>query len=175
MEILIYLFIFLIISSIPLLIHYLRNIEVIAWTTLVFGILLYFVDKFKVTKKFDEDLVALNSFYKDEGHRDFNVLSDSVFYNKKKRGLVVQITVNEGAQYKFRNFSWEGNSLYEEQILQTTLNLKKGDIFNQSGFDKAVYQDVQSLYMDRGYLYRNIEPFFTPTDNDSIDLHFSFT
>ena len=126
-------------------------------------------------KKFNEDLISLNSFYKDEGHRDFNVLSDSVFYNKKKRGLVVQITVNEGAQYKFRNFSWEGNSLYEEQILQTTLNLKKGDIFNQSGFDKAVYQDVQSLYMDRGYLYSNIEPFFTPTDNDSIDVHFSVT
>ena len=126
-------------------------------------------------KKFDDDLVALNSFYKDEGHRDFTVLSDSVFYNKKKRGLVVQISVNEGVQYKFRNFSWEGNSLYEEQILQTTLNLKKGDIFNQSGFDKAVYQDVQSLYMDRGYLYSNIEPFFTPTDNDSIDVHFSVT
>ncbi len=42
------------------LIHYLRNIEVIAWTTLVFGILLYFVDKFKVTKKFDEDLSIKN-------------------------------------------------------------------------------------------------------------------
>ena len=126
-------------------------------------------------KKFDDDLVALNSFYKDEGHRDFTVLSDSVFYNKKKRGLVVQISVNEGVQYKFRNFSWEGNSLYEEQILQTTLNLKKGDIFNQSGFDKAVFQDVQSLYMDRGYLYSNIEPFFTPADNDSIDVHFSVT
>ena len=42
------------------LIHYLRNTEVIAWTTLVFGILLYFVDKFKVTKKFDEDLSIKN-------------------------------------------------------------------------------------------------------------------
>ena len=60
-------------------------------------------------------------------------------------------------------------------MLQSALNLKKGDVFNQTGFDKAVFQDVQSLYMDRGYLYSNIEPFFTPVSNDSMDVHFSVT
>ena len=35
------------------LINYLRNIEVIAWTTLLFGILLFFSDKFKIEKKFE--------------------------------------------------------------------------------------------------------------------------
>ena len=126
-------------------------------------------------KKFDEDLEALNTFYKDEGHRDFMISSDSVYYNKKKRGLIVQINVQEGEKYKFRNFSWEGNSLYDEGMLQGALNLKKGDIFNKSAFENAVYQDVQSLYMDRGYLYSNIEPFFTPAGNDSMDVHFSVT
>ena len=38
------------------LISNLRNIEVISWTTLVFGIALYLVDKFKVKKKFETDL-----------------------------------------------------------------------------------------------------------------------
>ena len=33
-----------------------RNIETIAWTTVVFGILLYISDKFKVEKNFQEDL-----------------------------------------------------------------------------------------------------------------------
>ena len=32
------------------LINYLRNIEIIAWSTLIFGILLYFSDKFKTNK-----------------------------------------------------------------------------------------------------------------------------
>ena len=31
------------------------------------------------------------------------------------------------------------------------------------------------LFMFRWLLYMNIEPFFTPTDNDSIDVHFSVT
>ena len=38
------------------LITYLRNIEIIAWTTLVFAILLYFADKVKVKKKLNTKL-----------------------------------------------------------------------------------------------------------------------
>jgi len=42
------------------LIHYFRNIEVIAWSTLFFGILLYFADNLKITKKFNENLNIKN-------------------------------------------------------------------------------------------------------------------
>ena len=42
------------------LIYYLRNIEIIAWTTLIFGILLYFSDRFKIKKSFDNDLNLKN-------------------------------------------------------------------------------------------------------------------
>lgn len=38
------------------LITYLRNIEIIAWTTLIFAILLYFADKVKVNKKLNTKL-----------------------------------------------------------------------------------------------------------------------
>ena len=61
----------IIVGSIPLivfgfllyetnLIYYLRNIETIAWATLIFGIILYFSDKIKVKKKFDNDLSFKN-------------------------------------------------------------------------------------------------------------------
>ena len=126
-------------------------------------------------KKFVEDLDLLTTFYRDEGYRDFTILSDSVYYEPKKRGLVVHLNVNEGEKYKYRNFTWEGNTLYETEILDRTLNLKSGDEFSQSGFDKAVFEEVQSLYMDRGYLYSNIQPFFTPVGDDSLDIHFSIT
>ena len=42
------------------LIYYFRNIEIIAWTTLFFGILLYFADNFKITKKINENLSIKN-------------------------------------------------------------------------------------------------------------------
>ncbi len=37
-----------------------REIQVIAWSTLIFGLLLYFSDKFNVSKKFDENLNTKN-------------------------------------------------------------------------------------------------------------------
>ena len=40
----------------------LRNIEIIAWSTLVFGILLYFSDKFGASKSFEEHLSFKNIF-----------------------------------------------------------------------------------------------------------------
>ena len=42
------------------LIYYLRNIEIIAWTTLIFGILMYFSDNVKINRKFDEDINIKN-------------------------------------------------------------------------------------------------------------------
>jgi len=38
------------------LIYHLRNLEVIAWTTLIFGILLYFSDKSRLSKNLEKDL-----------------------------------------------------------------------------------------------------------------------
>ena len=65
------LFNLLIIGSIPLiligyifyttdLINYLRNLKIIAWTTLIFGLILYFVDTFKIKKKLEKDLTIQN-------------------------------------------------------------------------------------------------------------------
>ena len=42
-------------------------------------------------------------------------------------------------------------------------------------FEESVFQNVQGLYMDRGYLYSTIEPLFTPAGLDELDVHFSIT
>ena len=71
----------------------------------------------------------LKKFYQDEGYRDFTILSDTVYYEPNKKGLVVKIDLEEGNKYKYRNFTWEGNSLYETDVLHQTLNLKIGDVY----------------------------------------------
>ena len=45
------------------LINYLRNIEIIAWSTLSFGILLYIADKSKMNKKIENNLNFKNIFW----------------------------------------------------------------------------------------------------------------
>ena len=45
------------------LINYLRNIEIIAWSTLLFGILLYIADKSTMDKKIENNLNFKNIFW----------------------------------------------------------------------------------------------------------------
>ena len=42
--------------------------------------------------------------------------------------------VQEGEQYKYRNFSWEGMSLFNEEQLKQKLGLDFGDIYREDQF-----------------------------------------
>jgi len=125
--------------------------------------------------KYEEDLTALKEFYRNNGYRDFTVLSDSVVYSKDKRKMNIYITVKEGPRYKFRNFSWEGNTLFTDEQLERRLDISKGDYYSEEDFNRAVYDQVQGLYMDRGYIYSQIDPQITPVGEDSLDVHFVIT
>ena len=121
---------------------------------------------------FKEDKLALEAFYRNNGYRDFHIISDTTISDPKFKNIDIVIKVNEGTRYKYRNFSWDGNTLFDTYKLQRALNLKKGDYYNEEEFNVAVYNNMQGLYMDRGYIYSRIEPQFVPIGEDSIDIHF---
>ena len=65
-------------------------------------------------------------------------------------------------------------------MLDTLIGIKKGDIFNQSLLDERLFSnpggfDIQSLYMDAGYLFFNMMPVEVGVVNDSIDLEVRIT
>jgi len=108
------------------------------------------------------------------GYRDARIVKDSVYFVKKNR-VKIDITVDEGHKYYFRNIPWIGNAKYRSGQLDTILNIKKGDVFNQSVLDQKLYMnpsgyDITSLYMDDGYLFFQLSPTEINVENDSIDL-----
>ncbi len=123
-------------------------------------------------EKLDTDKQKINEFYHNKGHRDFTIVSDSILYDGESNYLDVVIVVNEGPKYKYRDFSWEGQSLYSEDILSRALGLKKGENYSEEDFTRAVYDRMQGLYMDKGYIYSRIEPEIIPVADDSLDVHF---
>jgi outer membrane protein insertion porin family len=125
--------------------------------------------------KYQEDKDKLATFYRNHGYRDFAILKDTTFYSPNKRSMSIRITVEEGPRYRYRNFSWEGNTLFDISTLERVLNLKSGDYYNEEEFNVALYNNVQGLYMDRGYIYSQIEPNFIPVGEDSLDIHFVIT
>ncbi|MEL0338255.1 MAG: outer membrane protein assembly factor BamA, partial [bacterium] len=123
-------------------------------------------------EKLELDKEKVIEFYHNKGHRDFSILSDSIIYDGKSKYLDIILDVDEGPKYKYRDFTWEGQSLYSEEILSRALGLTKGDNYSEESFSRAVYDRMQGLYMDKGYIYSRIDPEITPVGNDSLDVHF---
>lgn len=126
-------------------------------------------------EKFEEDKAALVSFYRNKGYRDFRILSESVEQTDDRKGMIIRLRLYEGPQYCLRNLSWEGNLLFSDSELQTVLDLSKGDLYNEEEFQKAVFERMHGLYMDRGYIYSRIDPQIIPLGEDSLDVHFVIT
>ena len=126
-------------------------------------------------KKYNEDLDQIQTFYRNRGYRDFKILKDTIQFNPDRRRLDLVVSVDEGPQYKYRNFTWEGYTLFNKQVLSRALAIQKGDRYSEEDFNLAVFDRVQGLYMDRGYIWSRIEPKITPVGEDSLDVHFMIT
>lgn len=131
-------------------------------------------------ENFIEGKEKLLTFYRNNGFTDVRIVSDSVWvfdYKGNKQGIKVQVNIEEGPQYKVRNLTWDGNSVYTDEQLTISLGFEKGDIFNQSKFEENLNfnktsTDVTSLYQNIGYLFFNVFPTITKVGEDSLDIHF---
>ncbi len=120
------------------------------------------------------DLPKIAEKYANKGYRDARVVKDSVYFVAPNR-VNINITVDEGRQYYFGKFNWYGNTKYRSGQLDTILNIKPGEVFNQSKLEQKLYMnpsgfDISSLYMDDGYLFFNLNPQESRVHNDTIDF-----
>jgi outer membrane protein insertion porin family len=139
------------------------------------------INIFKSTKyietSYKEDLKKLAEFYKKNGYRNYKFLKDSLIYKRSNR-IELVITIQEGNQFHIRNITWMGNTKYPTEYLNRVLMMKKGDVYDQIALDKRLRSDedaVQSIYMDNGYLFSDIQPVESKIEEDSIDLEMHVT
>ncbi len=136
----------------------------------------------KVFKKedFEEGKENLLAFYRKNGFSDARIVSDSVYvynYVKDLDGVGVKLTVAEGPQYKVRNVSWEGNTVYTDDQLSRSLGFENGDVFDEEKYEanltfNKTSSDINSLYQNIGYLFFRAIPTISKVAADSIDIHF---
>ena len=129
-----------------------------------------------VKKDYEADKQLMIDYYNELGFRDARVIKDSVWRNEDGE-LMVEITLNEGNRYFFRNMTWKGNSIYDDETLAKVLGIVKGDVYDEKLLETRLQfdqggRDVSTLYMDNGYLFFNIEPVEVAVVGDSIDLEF---
>ena len=78
----------------------------------------YETDKSAVIEKFNE-----------LGYRDAYIEKDTFYIDGNY--AYIDIYVNEGPRYYFRNIDFVGNTKYSTELLQKILNINKGDVYNQ--------------------------------------------
>ena len=126
--------------------------------------------------EYEKDKQLVIDFYRNNGYRDAEILLDSLEYYNDNKDLKINLDVFEGPQYKVRNISWEGNTVYPSVILNQRLNFAKGDIYDYDKFQQNLrgnetQSDVSALYLDNGYLTFNLQADELRASEDSIDLH----
>jgi outer membrane protein insertion porin family len=132
----------------------------------------FFNSKKFLNEKYVEDKTNLIKKYNEKGYRDATILKDSITKLHSNR-VRVDLWVDEGHKYYFRNIKWVGNTIYPSEYLSARLGIKKGDVFDQKQLDKRTKDDedaVSSDYLDHGYLFFNLTPMETHVENDSIDF-----
>lgn len=124
--------------------------------------------------EYENDKKALIAKYNQLGYRDARIISDTV-YGNRDGSINLEINLEEGRKYYFRNITWTGNTKYSSETLGKVLGIKKGDVYDQARLDANLLmnpngRDVSSLYLDDGYLFFNVDPVEILVVNDSIDL-----
>lgn len=121
-------------------------------------------------EKYESDLENLINYCRKKGFRDAEIVKDSIYYSEDKRDLYIDVYVNESNRYYFGNITFEGNTVFPNEVLERELLFGKGDVYNQEDFEKSIRENIQNLYYNEGYLFANILPLEIPVSKDTVDI-----
>lgn len=134
---------------------------------------LFTTSKF-IEDNYREDLDKVLATYYDKGYKDARIVKDTV-YRYDPKHLNIEIRIEEGPQYFFRNITWVGNVKYTSKNLSERLGIKKGEVYNQAALEQNLYMnasetDITSLYMNDGHLFFQVTPVERIIGRDSVDI-----
>ena len=172
----------------PLFVNTIADIFTLHPMRAINGVEEYFYDNYRprimksskfIEKNYEDDKKHIIEKYNAKGYRDARIISDSV-YRIDNTNLGIDIVVEEGNKYHYRNITWTGNTKYTAETLNSVLGIKKGDVYNKELLEKNLNYsetnlDISSLYMDDGYLFFRVDPVEVSVENDSIDLEIRIT
>lgn len=127
-----------------------------------------------IPENYEKDKEAILQLYRQKGYRDARFVQDTVRKVSENR-VEIDMRIEEGNKYVYRNITWVGNTKYSSEKLGNTLGIAKGDVYNSADLESRLYMspngnDISSLYMDDGYLFFQVNPVETAVEGDSIDI-----
>lgn len=101
------------------------------------------------------DVERLTAFYYDNGY--IHVRVDDIDVKREGDDLILTVRIEEGAQYRIGNVSFEGEVLADQSDLREASGLESGEIFKPSRLRESIFA-VTEAYGDLGRAFAEADP-----------------
>jgi len=120
---------------------------------------------------FQEDIDKLRGFYKDRGFLDIDISESNIRLNyptTKKINITIMLT--EGRRYKVGTIDFDGNTLFSNEVLSDTLDLRPGEYFSPGKLDEDT-SALRDHFGQIGYLETSVRAERIPNlETGDIDI-----
>jgi len=106
---------------------------------------------------FEDDIKALELFYRQNGYLEATVPSHSVQIDSTRYTASIEIGIEEGKLTLVEGIAVLGNIVYGDEVLRSKIILKSGDPFQRKKIDNSTVA-LLTHYANNGYLNAEIKP-----------------
>ena len=106
-------------------------------------------------EKMAASLEALRALYLNKGYINFNIINSQLNISEDKKHIFIEVSVDEGSQFKFGETKFLGDALYKPEELQLLKLYKDGETYSQEKVN-AVKQLLLRKYGNAGYYYAEV-------------------
>ena len=106
-------------------------------------------------EKMAASLEALRALYLNKGYINFNIINSQLNISEDKKHIFIEVSVDEGSQFKFGETKFLGDALYKPEELQMLKLYKDGETYSQEKVN-AVKQLLLRKYGNAGYYYAEV-------------------
>jgi len=106
------------------------------------------------------DRAAITMFYHERGFIDAEVVDVTQEFVRDARGnnnIILTFNISEGSQFTFGGMTFEGNSIFSDEVLAAQVRSRVGQTVNA----RTVFADLQRIsefYEEHGYIFNVMSP-----------------
>jgi outer membrane protein insertion porin family len=109
-------------------------------------------------ERITSDLELIRRFYLKNGFADFQVVSNTARFDDAQGGWIIEITVDEGPQYKVGNVAVDSKLRDVDPVaLQRYVATSAGDTYNAEAVEKSLL-NLTNEVSRRGYAFAQVRP-----------------
>jgi outer membrane protein insertion porin family len=123
-------------------------------------------------EKMSASLESLKAMYLNKGYINFVIGSSSLNLSEDQKSVFVEVSVDEGEQFKFGDTKFLGDALFSTEELKVLQIFQSGQVYSQEKVN-AVKQLLQRKYGNAGYYFAevNIVPEINE-ENKTVDVKY---